>query len=176
MFETGQTMLRHEAAIRLGAFITVFTAMALWEAIAPRRPRSYSRFRRWPSKMAFVALNTAFVRILLPATAVSLALAGERLGWGLLNNLPVPAWTAVVASVVLLDAAIYLQHVMFHAVPALWRVHRMHHADLDFDVSTGARFHPLEIAISMVIKVAAVAAIGASPQAVVIFEVVLNAT
>src|SRR5713101_9362329 len=169
-------MLPDEAAVRLGAFIAVFTAMALWEAAAPRRPRSYTRFRRWPSNLAVVALNTAFVRILLPATAVSLALAGERRNWGLLNNLPVPAWMAVVTSVLLLDVAIYLQHVMFHAVPALWRVHRMHHADLDFDVTTGARFHPLEIAISMVIKVAAVAAIGASPQAVVIFEVVLNAT
>src|SRR5437016_5439162 len=131
-------MLTHEAAIRLGAFITVFTAMALWEAAAPRRPRSYSRFRRWPSNLAVVALNTAFVRILLPATAVALALAGERRGWGLLNNLPVPAWMAVVASVVLLDVAIYLQHVMFHAVPALWRVHRMHHADLDFEILLNA--------------------------------------
>src|SRR6266849_4227347 len=131
-------MLTHEAAIRLGAFIAVFSAMALWEAAAPRRPRSYTRFRRWPSNLAIVALNTAFVRILLPATAVSLALAGERRGWGLLNNLPVPSWMAVVVSVLLLDVAIYLQHVMFHAVPALWRVHRMHHTELDFDVSTGA--------------------------------------
>src|SRR5712692_1279459 len=119
-------MLTHEPAVRLGAFITVFTAMALWEAAMPRRPRSYSRFRRWPSNLAVVALNTAFVRILLPATAVSLALAGEKRGWGLLNNLPVPSWMAVVASVVLLDVAIYLQHVMFHAVPALWRAQRMH--------------------------------------------------
>src|SRR5258708_765708 len=142
-------MLTSEPAIRLGAFITVFTAMALWEAAVPRRPRSYSRFRRWPSNLAIMVLNTAFVRILLPATTVSLALAGERRGWGLLNNLPVSAPIVVVASVVVLDFAIYLQHVMFHAVPALWRVHRMHHADLDFDVTTGARFHPIEIVLSM---------------------------
>jgi sterol desaturase/sphingolipid hydroxylase (fatty acid hydroxylase superfamily) len=128
--------LTHEAAIRLGAFITVFAAMALWEAVAPRRARSYSRLRRWPSNLSIVALNTVLVRVLLPATAVSLALAGERRGWGMLNNLPVPAWMAVVASVVALDLAIYFQHVMFHAVPGLWRVHRMHHADLDFDVTT----------------------------------------
>ncbi len=169
-------MLPNETTVRLGAFIAVFTAMALWEAAAPRRPRSYSRFRRWPSNLVIVALNTAFVRILLPATAVSLALAGERRGWGLLNNLPVRAWTAVVASVLLLDVAIYLQHVMFHAVPALWRVHRMHHADLDFDVTTGARFHPIEIVLSMLIKLGVVAALGASAIGVLIFEVVLNAT
>jgi sterol desaturase/sphingolipid hydroxylase (fatty acid hydroxylase superfamily) len=169
-------MLTHEATRRLGVFITVFGAMALWEAAAPRRVRSYSRLRRWPSNLAIVALNTALVRILLPATAVSLALAGERRAWGLLNNLPVPAWMAVVASVVLLDAAIYLQHVMFHAVPALWRVHRMHHTDLDFDVTTGARFHPVEIVLSMLIKFAAVVALGAPTLGVLIFEVLLNAT
>src|SRR6266851_4052510 len=169
-------MLTNETTIRLGAFITVFTAMALWEAAMPRRPGSYSRFRRWPSNLAVVALNTAFVRILLPATAVSLALAGERQGWGLLNNLPFPAWTAVVGSVVLFDAAIYLQHVMFHAVPALWRVHRMHHADLDFDATTGARFHPIEIVLSMLIKFGVVAVLGAPALSMLIFEVLLNAT
>jgi sterol desaturase/sphingolipid hydroxylase (fatty acid hydroxylase superfamily) len=169
-------MLTREAAIRLGVFITVFAAMALWEAASPRRPRSYSRFRRWPSNLTVVALNTAFVRILLPATAVSLALAGQRRGWGLFNNLPVPAWMAVVASVVLLDVAIYLQHVMFHAVPALWRVHRMHHTDLDFDVTTGARFHPIEIVLSMLIKFAVVVALGAPALGVLVFEVLLNAS
>jgi len=169
-------MLTHEAAIRLSAFITIFTAMALWEAGVPRRARSYSRLKRWPSNLMIVALNTVFVRVLLPATAVSLALVGERRGWGLLNNLPVPAWMTVVASVVLLDAAIYLQHVMFHAVPALWRVHRMHHADLDFDVTTGARFHPIEIILSMLIKFGAVVALGAPALSVLVFEVLLNAT
>ena len=169
-------MLTHEAGIRLGAFITLFGAMALWEAAAPRRPRSYARLRRWPSNLLVVALNTAFVRVLLPATAVSLALAGERRGWGLLNNLAVPAWMALVASVVMLDLAIYLQHVMFHAVPALWRVHRMHHADLDFDVTTGARFHPIEIVLSMLIKFGVVVALGAPALGVLVFEVLLNAT
>jgi sterol desaturase/sphingolipid hydroxylase (fatty acid hydroxylase superfamily) len=169
-------MVAHEAAVRLEAFITVFTAMALWEAAMPRRQRSYSRFKRWPNDLAIVAVNIALVRILLPVTAVSLALADERWGWGLLNNLPVPAWMAVVASVVLLDVAIYLQHVMFHAVPALWRVHRMHHADLDFDVTTGARFHPIEIVLSMLIKFAVVVALGIPALGVLVFEVLLNAT
>ncbi len=166
----------NEAATRLAAFIGVFIAMALWEAAAPRRLRSHSRLRRWPSNLAIVALNTALTRILFPVTAIDLALAGERHRWGLLNELPVPGWAAIVGSVVLLDLAIYLQHVMFHAVPALWRVHRMHHADLDFDVTTGARFHPIEIVLSMLFKFGVIVALGASAVGVLIFEVLLNAT
>jgi sterol desaturase/sphingolipid hydroxylase (fatty acid hydroxylase superfamily) len=166
----------NEATGRLGAFIGVFTGMALWEAAAPRRPRSYPRLKRWPSNLAIVVLNTALVRILLSATAVSLAALGTQRGWGLLNNLPLPSWSRIITSVILLDLAIYLQHVMFHAVPALWRVHRMHHADLDFDVTTGARFHPIEIILSMLIKFGVIAAIGVSAAGVLIFEVVLNAT
>jgi len=166
----------NEASIRLGVFIGVITAMALWEAVTPRRQRSYSRLTRWPSNLAIVALNTALLRILLPATAVSLAVLGAQRGWGLLNNLPLPWWSTVIGSVVLLDLAIYLQHVMFHAVPAFWRFHRMHHADLDFDVTTGARFHPIEIILSMLIKLGVVAALGASAPGVLSFEVLLNAT
>jgi sterol desaturase/sphingolipid hydroxylase (fatty acid hydroxylase superfamily) len=169
-------MAINEATIRLGAFIGVFTAMALWEAVAPRRQKSYSRWTRWPSNLAIVALNTVLLRILLPATAVSLALLGAQRGWGLLNNLPLPWWSMVVVSVVLLDLAIYLQHVMFHAIPALWRLHRMHHADLDIDVTTGARFHPIEIILSMLIKFGVVAALGAPAAGVLVFEVLLNAT
>ena len=136
----------------------------------------------WPNNLGVAAFNAILLRVLMPGAAVAVAAASEIEHWGLFNNLPpaierhLPRAAIVLLSVILLDLVIYLQHVMFHAVPALWRVHRMHHADLDFDVTTGARFHPLEIAISMVIKIAAVAAIGASPQAVVIFEVVLNAT
>ena len=169
-------MAINEATIRLGAFIGVFTAMALWEAAAPRRPRSYSRLARWPSNLAIVAFNTVLLRLLLPATALSLALIAAQRGWGLLNNLRLPWWSTVVVSVVLLDLAIYLQHVMFHAVTALWRLHRMHHADLDIDVTTGARFHPIEIILSMLIKFGVVAALGASAVGVLIFEVLLNAT
>ena len=169
-------MAINEATIRLGAFIGVFTAMALWEAAAPRRPRSYSRLARWPSNLAIVAFNTVLLRLLLPATALSLALIAAQRGWGLLNNLRLPWWSTVVVSVVLLDLAIYLQHVMFHAVPALWRLHRMHHADLEIDVTTGARFHPIEIILSMLIKFGVVAALGASAVGVLIFEVLLNAT
>lgn len=166
----------HETIIRIGAFFGVLTAMVVAEARAPRRRRGYSRTRRWPSNLALVALNTALVRILLPATAVSVALLGGRRGWGLFNNLSLPRWAIIAASVVLLDLAIYLQHVMFHAVPALWRVHRMHHADLDFDVTTGARFHPIEIILSMLIKCSVIVVLGAAAGGVLIFEVLLNAT
>ena len=169
-------MLAHELAIRLAAFIAVFAAVSLWEAATPRRRRAFPRLRRWPSNLAVVALNTALVRLLLPTTAVGLALLAEERGWGLLNNLIIPSWLGLVASVLLLDLAIYLQHVMFHAVPALWRVHRMHHADLDFDVATGVRFHPIEIVLSMLIKFGVVMALGIPAYGVLTFEVLLNAT
>jgi sterol desaturase/sphingolipid hydroxylase (fatty acid hydroxylase superfamily) len=121
-------------------------------------------------------VDTLLVRILFPTTAVGLALVGEARGFGLFNAVALPVWVSVVGSVIILDLAIYLQHVLFHAVPALWRLHRMHHADLEFDVSTGLRFHPIEIALSMLIKFAVIAALGAPAVAVLIFEVLLNAT
>ena len=150
--------------------------MALWEATLPRLPRSHSRLMRWPSNVGIIALDTAIVRIVLPATATGLAVIGAERRWGLLNQLPMPGWASVIASVILLDLAIYLQHVVFHAVPALWRVHRMHHADLDFDVTTGTRFHPIEIVLSMLIKFGAVASLGTPAAGVLLFEVLLNAT
>ncbi len=171
-----ETVFSNEPAIRLGFFVAIFALVAVWETVAPRRPRTVSRRLRWPNNLGIVALNTALLRIVFPAAAVGLALAGERQGWGLLNAFAVSQWVAVPLAVVLLDLAIYLQHVMFHAVPALWRLHRMHHADLDVDVTTGARFHPIEILLSMGIKLAVVAALGAPPLAVLIFEVLLNAT
>jgi len=168
--------LAHEPTLRLAAFAAVLAAMAVWEVLAPRRSRTLPRGRRWPANLGIVVLNTVIVRVLFPAAAVGMALSAETQGWGLLNQYGVPAWAAVAAGIVLLDLAIYLQHVMFHAVPALWRLHRMHHADLDIDVTTGARFHPVEIVLSMLIKFAAIAALGVPPAAVVMFEVLLNAT
>lgn len=169
-------ILGNEAAIRLGAFLGIFALLAILEALAPRRARAHPRSLRWTGNLGVVVLNTVLVRLLFPVAAVGLALAGEREGWGLLNNLDLPGWLAVLLAVVALDFIIYLQHVMFHAVPLLWRLHRMHHADLDLDVTSGARFHPVEILISMVIKMAAVVALGPPAVAVVIFEVLLNAT
>jgi len=166
----------HEPIVRLAAFSLVLTAVVVWEAGAPRRSRSHARIKRWPSNFAIVALNTGLLRILLPSGSVGLALLAEHRGWGLLHTVRIPAWAVVLISVVALDLAVYLQHVMFHAVPTLWRVHRMHHSDLDFDVTTGARFHPIEIILSMVIKLVVIAALGASAVGVLIFEVLLNAT
>ena len=172
----GDALLASEPAIRLGAFLVVFTIMALWETVAPRRARAHGRRLRWPNNLGIVAVDTVVLRILFPTAAVGMALLAEQRGWGLMNALAAPAWIAVPASVVLLDLAIYLQHVVFHAVPVLWRLHRMHHADLDIDVTTGLRFHPIEIMLSMVIKLAVVTALGVPAVAVLVFEVLLNAT
>ena len=171
-----KVLLMHEPAIRLGVFAGIFAAMALWELLAPRRRQAIGRIKRWPSNLGIVVLDTLLVRLIFPTAAVGVALLAELHGWGLVHVLGAPAWLAVMASVLLLDLAIYLQHVLFHAVPVLWRLHRMHHADLEFDVTTGARFHPLEILLSMVIKLGIVAALGAPAVAVLIFEVLLNAT
>ena len=162
--------------IRLGISATVFAAMAGWEVVAPRRSQAIGRWVRWPNNLGVVIIDTILLRLLFPAAAVGTALAGEEQGWGPLNNLPLPRWTAVIVAVIVLDLAIYFQHVLFHAVPALWRLHRMHHADLEFDVTTGVRFHPVEILLSMVIKLGVVLALGAPASAVLIFEVLLNAT
>lgn len=170
------TILEYEPVIRLAFFLGVLAAMATWETVAPRRRLQVSRWKRWPSNLGIVALNTVLLRLSIPLAAVGLAVIAEERGWGLLNNSALPAEVRIVAAVLLLDLAIYLQHVMFHAVPALWRLHRMHHSDIDFDVTTGARFHPGEILLSMAIKLAAVAALGPPAVSVVIFEVVLNAT
>ena len=169
-------LFTHEPAIRLTFFGGVLAVMMVWEALAPRRCRLVSRWARWPSNLGIVVLNTLLLQAVFPIAAVGLAALGQQRGWGVLNNVAVPGWMKIIAAVVLLDLAIYLQHVMFHAVPALWRLHRMHHADLDFDVTTGARFHPLEILLSMGLKLAIVAALGAPAVAVLIFEVALNAT
>ena len=171
-----QTLLQNETAIRLTAFFGVLAIVAGAEVIFPRRRLTVSKLRRWVSNLGIVFLNSLFVRLLLPATAAGFAVFAAQHSWGVFNYFDVPIWVAVVASVVILDFAIYLQHVMFHAVPALWRLHRMHHADLDFDVTTGARFHPIEILLSMFIKFAVIAVIGAPAVAVIIFEVLLNAT
>lgn len=165
-----------EPLVRLGAFSGVFILMALWELLAPRRPQAIGRRTRWPNNLGVVILDTLVVRVLFPAGAVGIAMLAQAKGWGLLNLLQQPGWIAVPLSVLVLDLAIYAQHVAFHSVPVLWRLHRMHHADLEFDVTTGLRFHPAEIVLSMLIKAAVVIALGAPPIAVLLFEVLLNAT
>lgn len=172
----GTSLLAYEPAIRLGGFATVLLVMALWEVLAPRRQQQIGRLRRWPGNLGAVALDTAIVRLVLPTATVGMAFFAEAHGWGFLDILAAPAWLTFVASLIFLDLTIYLQHVLFHAVPVLWRIHRMHHSDLEFDVTTGVRFHPLEILLSMAFKLCVVAAVGTPPVAALIFEVVLNAT
>lgn len=171
-----EALLVHEPFIRLSAFVGVFTLMALWEVLAPRRAPSVAKRFRWTNNLALVFLNTILLRVLFPTAAVGLAFQVTQHDGGLLNRFDLPDVLRVLVGVVALDLAIYLQHVMFHAVPALWRLHRMHHADLDFDVTTGARFHPIEIVLSMLIKFSAIAALGPPAIAVLIFEVLLNTT
>lgn len=168
--------MQGEAIVRLGVFCGLLIVVAVFEELAPRRVLTESKVRRWRSNLGIVFLNTLLARMLLPATGVGMAALVHGKQWGLLNSMNAPAWPAVVVSVLLLDMAIYFQHVMFHAVPLFWRVHRMHHTDLDFDVTTGNRFHPLEILLSMLIKYAVIIVIGAHPLGVLVFEVALNGT
>ncbi len=169
-------IMSHESAVRLGFFAGVFVMMAMWEIAAPRRRLSASKGSRWLANLGILVVGTVVVRILFPAATVGMALVASERGWGLLNNLGLAPAVSIVVSVLVLDLVIYLQHVMFHAVPALWRLHMVHHADVDFDCTTGLRFHPLEFLLSMVIKLSAVALLGPPAVAVIIFEVVLNAT
>jgi sterol desaturase/sphingolipid hydroxylase (fatty acid hydroxylase superfamily) len=168
--------MEHESAVRLGFFFGILVLMAIWEYLAPRRRPTVARSIRWLSNLSLVAINTVVLRAVFPVLAVGLALLAEERGWGLLNNVMVPHWLAIVLALLLLDMAIYLQHVMFHAIPMFWRLHMVHHADLDFDVTTGARFHTIEIILSMCIKMAVVMMLGPPAVAVVIFEVALNGT
>ena len=166
---------QNEIAIRLGFFFSIFAVMAAWEIIAPRRALTVSKAVRWANNLGLVFLNTLVLRLLFPAAAVGMAAFADEHGWGLLNYYSLPFALSVVLAVVAMDFIIYLQHVLVHAVPALWRLHRVHHADLDYDVTTGARFHPIEIVLSMLIKFATIIVLGAPVLAVMVFEVVLNA-
>ncbi|UCC55828.1 MAG: sterol desaturase family protein [Gammaproteobacteria bacterium] len=169
-------VMSNELPIRLGFFFGIFGVMALWEIISPRRRLQTSKAIRWANNLGLVIFNSLILRLVFPAAAVGIAVFAREQGWGLFNHVEAPFMLAIIASVVIMDFFIWLQHVMVHAVPVLWRLHRVHHADLDFDVTTGARFHTLEILLSMLIKFAVILLLGPPLLAVVIFEVVLNAT
>lgn len=169
-------IMANEVPIRLGFFFGIFAIMAVWEVVAPTRALTVSKAVRWANNLGLVFLNSFILRFLFPAAAVGVAVFATDQGWGLLNYYSLPAAVAIVVSIIAMDFVIYLQHVMVHAVPALWRLHRVHHADLDYDVTTGARFHTLEIILSMLIKFATIIVLGPPVVAVVIFEVILNAT
>lgn len=168
--------MERDQVIRVGFFFGIFTAVAIWESLAPRRKLTTSKTSRWLANFVLIGLNPVSVRLIFPLLPVGMALLAEERRWGLLTNLPLAYWLKVAAAVVALDFAIYLQHALHHAIPTLWRLHMVHHADLDFDVTTGVRFHPIEIVLSMGIKLGAVAALGPPALAVLIFEVALNAT
>lgn len=166
----------NEAAIRLGFFLGVFVLVALWEVAVPRRKLTTSKLRRWGRNLTLTVLNPLLVRFLFPILAFGVAAKAQESQWGLFNSIPLPYWTVLALTILALDFIVYLQHLMFHAVPLLWRLHMVHHADLDIDMTTGLRFHPIEILVSMLIKLSAVAVLGPPVFAVIIFEVILNAT
>lgn len=168
-------MASHDV-IRIGSYLLVLSIMATWELIAPRRPLTVSKLCRWGGNLTIVLLNTIIARLLFMGGAVAMAVTTQEQGWGLFNLTDWPAWLEIALAIVALDFIIYWQHQVFHYVPFLWRFHMMHHSDVDLDVSSGVRFHPVEIVISMAIKAASVLALGVSPTAVVIFEIILNAT
>ncbi|MEW4563116.1 sterol desaturase family protein [Bremerella sp. JC770] len=165
-----------EMIVRLTCFLGVLLAMAIWELLAPRRTLRVAKIPRWLSHLTLVIINTICARVVLPLTAVSAAMFAQSRQWGVFYLVDWPTWIEVILCVLIFDLAIYLQHVMFHAIPALWRLHKVHHADMDFDVTTGLRFHTLEILLSAVIKLAVVFVLGPPAIAVVLFEVLLNAT
>ena len=169
-------ILSHELIIRLGFFFGVLGIMGSWEIIAPCRALSTPKIPRWISNLGIVFLNSAVLRILFPAAAVGMAVFAHQHEWGIFNYYDLPLYLTIPLSVIALDFIIYLQHVMVHAIPALWRLHRVHHADIDFDVTTGARFHPIEIIFSMLVKFTAILVIGPPLVSIILFEVLLNAT
>jgi sterol desaturase/sphingolipid hydroxylase (fatty acid hydroxylase superfamily) len=165
-----------EPLFRLAMFLIVFAALALWERWAPARTLSLPRSVRWRANLGLAVVNLLVVRVLVPGSAIAVAALAAEEEWGLFNRLSIPGWMAIGLSVILLDLMLYFQHVLFHSVPRLARLHAVHHADPDFDLTTGIRFHPLEILLSTLIKLAIVAALGAPVVAVLVFEVLLNAT
>ncbi|MEM1074602.1 MAG: sterol desaturase family protein [Pseudomonadota bacterium] len=171
--------MEHEALIRLAVFLGLFVVLATLEAVAPRRTRRQPRKTRWITNWSVTVVNTITLRALafaLPLLAVGAALDAETQGWGLFNALELPLWLEVIAVVLILDFAIWLQHLVTHKVPVLWRLHRVHHADVDMDVTTAIRFHPVEIALSMLLKIGLVYLLGPAAIAVVLFEIILNGT
>ncbi len=162
------------AHIRVLSFGVIFATVAWWERLAPRRPATVPRLQRWIANLGLTVMGSLPVQLLLPVILVSVATAARAQHWGLLNQNDWPPGFTILLGILVLDLAIYLQHVMFHAVPLLWRLHMVHHADLDYDLTTGLRFHPLEILLSLGIKAAVIGSFGVAPIAVLLFEIILN--
>lgn len=170
--------VENEIIFRFSLFLGVLLIMALWEFLVPMRALKVTRRLRWSSNLGLILVNVLILRMVLPITAVGTAIMAQENGWGLFHvvNISLSPWIVGLITVVLLDLTVYAQHVLFHAVPLLWRLHMVHHADPDIDVTTGLRFHTLEILISMGIKILAVMALGPPAWAVILFEMILNAT
>jgi sterol desaturase/sphingolipid hydroxylase (fatty acid hydroxylase superfamily) len=168
-------LLEHESAIRLGSFLGVFVLLALWEALAPRRAPAASKAIRWSNNAALVVANILLVRLLFPLAAVGLAVFAEERGTGVFNMFPVPYVVAIVVSLLAFDLAVYLIHLAFHTAPVLWRMHRVHHADVDVDVATAVRFHPIQMVLSAAVKLAVILVLGPPVLAVVLFETLFQA-
>lgn len=168
----------NESVLRLSVFLAVFAVMAVAEALLPKRELVTPKGPRWLTNLGIVVIGSFVIRLMaalaVPLAAVAVAAVAERNGWGLLNQVAWPAWIEVLVAVVVLDFAIWFQHLASHKVPLLWRLHQMHHADRDIDVTTAIRFHPIEIGLSMLWKIVCVLALGASPEAVLLFEIILN--
>ena len=165
----------HETAVRMGSFFGVLILMAVWEVLAPRRASTVSKIVRWGNNLGLVVFNSVLLRLVFPTAAVGVTIFASEHSWGLPNYVQLPSFAAVAISIVVMDFVIYFQHILMHAIPALWRLHRVHHADLDYDFTTGVRFHPLEIIVSMLIKFSAILILGPPVIAVLMFEVILNA-
>ncbi|MEO9573358.1 MAG: sterol desaturase family protein [Tateyamaria sp.] len=171
--------MENEATIRLVIFLGLFAALAAAETLAPRRERSQKRSKRWVTNWGITIANTVLLRLMavaLPLLAVGAAVDAQVQGWGLFNALTLPGWFEVIAAILILDFVIWGQHLITHKVPLLWRLHRVHHADVDMDVTTAIRFHPIEIALSMILKIGVVYLLGPAALAVILFEIMLNGT
>jgi sterol desaturase/sphingolipid hydroxylase (fatty acid hydroxylase superfamily) len=169
-------LIQNEATLRLSFFLTIFAVMAIWEVLSPKRKLLLPKIDRWLNNIGLMVINTMALRLVFPVAAVGLAIWLETQNQGLLNKIELPLWLEIIFGLLLLDLLIYFQHRIFHSVPILWQLHKVHHADLDFDVTTGARFHTLEILISMLIKMAAIYVLGVPAVAVLAFETLLNAS
>ena len=167
-------VLNHEASLRMGIFISILLLMMGAEALFPRKNRALGRTHRWVSNLLIVIIDSIFVRLLFPIVAVGVAALSVKNGWGLLNMMPLPDWLEILLALILLDMAIYWQHVAFHRIPFFWSFHKVHHVDRDIDVTTGLRFHPIEIVFSLAYKLAVVLVLGAPVLAVILFEIILN--
>jgi len=174
LIDLAELIYKNEASIRLGVFLGGFGLLAIWEYTKPRRRLGTSKLKRWLNNFGLIITSTVLVRILIPTAAIGAAHYAEIFHMGLANHLTLPFWLKFVITFVLLDLIIYFQHLFFHVLPILWRFHRVHHSDQDCDVTTGLRFHPVEILMSVVIKIGAILILGAPVLTVIVFEIVLN--